>query len=99
MRTNIVAKAERSDAAKGKQQPAAPTTVCRSTASAACSPISPPTAGSRRPPRHEKYLFTLHTRPTPIQSRAFELLAVTPTVPSNRPSLSINDSEINGLQS
>jgi hypothetical protein len=27
---------------------------------------------------NEKYLFTLHTRPTPIQQRAFELLAINP---------------------
>ena len=27
---------------------------------------------------NEKYVFTLHTRPTPIQSRAFELLAINP---------------------
>ena len=27
---------------------------------------------------NEKYVFTLHTRPTPIQSRAFDLLAINP---------------------
>ena len=27
---------------------------------------------------NEKYLFTLHTRPTPIQQRAFELLGINP---------------------
>jgi hypothetical protein len=27
---------------------------------------------------NEKYVLTLHTRPTPIQSRAFELLAINP---------------------
>ena len=61
------------------KQPAAPTTVSRSTASAAYSPISPHTAGIQATTAlNEKYLFTLHTRPTPIQSRAFELLAINP---------------------
>src|SRR5258707_12413022 len=27
---------------------------------------------------NDKYVFTLHTRPTPIQPRAFELLALNP---------------------
>ena len=51
MRASIVAKAERSEAARRKQTPASPTTACRCTASKACSPTSPPMRGSRRPPR------------------------------------------------
>jgi hypothetical protein len=31
-----------------------------------------------RLPLNDKYVFTLHTRPTPIQQRAFELLALNP---------------------
>ena len=79
MRTSIVAKAERSDAAKRKQTTgrtddglpvhsfrsllADLATYCRIQATTALN---------------EKYVFTLHTRPTPIQSRAFELLAINP---------------------
>src|SRR4249919_2367290 len=79
MRTSIVAKAERSDAAKRKQTTgrtddglpvhsfrsllADLATYCRIQATTALN---------------QKYVFTLHTRPTPIQSRAFELLAINP---------------------
>jgi hypothetical protein len=79
MRTSIVAKAERSDAARRKQTTgrtddglpvhsfrsllADLATYCRIQATTALN---------------EKYVFTLHTRSTPIQSRAFELLAINP---------------------
>jgi len=79
MRTSIVAKAERSDAARRKQTTgrtddglpvhsfrsllADLATYCRIQATTALN---------------EKYVFTLHTRPTPIQSRAFDLLGVDP---------------------
>ena len=79
MRASVVAKAERSDAARRKQTTgrtddglpvhsfrsllADLATYCRIQATTALN---------------EKYLFTLHTRPTPIQSRAFELLAINP---------------------
>ena len=79
MRTSIVAKAERSATAKRKQATgrtddglpvhsfrsllADLATYCRIQATTALN---------------KKYLFTLHTRPTPIQSRAFELLAINP---------------------
>jgi hypothetical protein len=79
MRTSIVAKAERSYAARRKQTTgrtddglpvhsfrsllADLATYCRIQATTALN---------------EKYVFTLHTRPTPIQSRAFELLAINP---------------------
>ena len=79
MRASIVAKAERSDAAKRKQTTgriddglpvhsfqsllADLATYCRIQATTALN---------------EKYVLTLHTRPTPIQSRAFELLAINP---------------------
>ena len=54
-------------------------TDCRSTAFRAYSPISPPIARIQATTAlNEKYVFTLHTRPTPIQSRAFELLAINP---------------------
>jgi hypothetical protein len=79
MRTSIVAKAERSDAAKRKQTTgrtddglpvhsfrsllADLATYCRIQATTALN---------------EKYVFTLHTRPTPIQQRAFDLLGINP---------------------
>ena len=79
MRASIVAKAERSDAAKRKQMTgrtddglpvhsfqsllADLATYCRIQVTTALN---------------EKYVLTLHTRPTPIQSRAFELLAINP---------------------
>ena len=75
----IAAKAERSDAAKrkhttGRTDDGLPVhsfqslladlaTYCRIEATTALN---------------EKYVLTLHTRPTPIQSRAFELLAINP---------------------
>ena len=77
MRASIVAKAERSDAARRKQTTgrtddgltvhSLPTliadlaTYCKIQATTALN---------------EKYVFTLHTRPTPIQQRAFELLGI-----------------------
>jgi hypothetical protein len=78
MRTSIVAKAARSEAAIRKQTTgrtddglpvhsfqtlADLATYCRIQATTALN---------------EKYLFTLHTRPTPIQQRAFELLGINP---------------------
>ena len=78
-RASIVAKAERSDAAirkqtTGRTEDGLPVhsfqtlladlaTYCRLHATTVLN---------------EKYLFTLHTRPTPIQQRAFELLAINP---------------------
>ncbi|HLZ05862.1 MAG TPA: IS1634 family transposase [Bradyrhizobium sp.] len=78
-RTSIVAKAERSDAAVRKQTTgrtedglpvhsfqtllADLATYCRIQATTALN---------------EKYIFTLHTRPTPTQQRAFELLGSNP---------------------
>jgi hypothetical protein len=78
-RTSIVAKAERSDAANRKQTTgrtedglpvhsfqtllADLATYCRIQATTALN---------------EKYIFTLHTRPTPTQQRAFELLGSNP---------------------
>jgi transposase len=79
MRPSIVAPAERSDAARRKQTTgrtddglpvhsfrsllADLATYCRIQATTALN---------------EKYVFTLHTRPTPIQQRAFNLLAINP---------------------
>lgn len=79
MRTSIVAKATRSEAAIHKQTTgrtddglpvhsfqtllADLATYCRIQAITALN---------------EKYLFTLHTKPTPIQQRAFELLGINP---------------------
>jgi hypothetical protein len=79
MRTSIVAKAERSEAATRKQTTgrtddglsvhsfqtllADLATYCRIQATTALN---------------EKYVFTLHTRPTPTQQRAFELLGINP---------------------
>jgi Transposase DDE domain len=79
MRTSIVAKAERSEAAIRKQTTgrtddglpvhsfqtllADLATYCRIQATTALN---------------EKYVFTLHTRPTPTQLRAFELLRINP---------------------
>jgi hypothetical protein len=79
MRASIVAKAERSEAAIRKQTTgrtddglpvhsfqtllADLATYCRINATTALN---------------EKYIFTLHTRPTPTQQRAFELLGINP---------------------
>ena len=79
MRASIVAKAERSEAAIRKQTTgrtddglpvhsfqtllADLATYCRIKATTALN---------------EKYIFTLHTRPTPTQQRAFELLGINP---------------------
>jgi len=79
MRASIVAKAERSEAALRKQTTgrtddglpvhsfqtllANLATYCRIHATTALN---------------QKYIFTLHTRPTPTQQRAFELLGVNP---------------------
>jgi Transposase DDE domain len=79
MRASIVAKAERSEAAIRKQTSgrtddglpvhsfqtllADLATYCRIQATTKLN---------------EKYLFTLHTRPTPTQQRAFQLLAINP---------------------
>jgi hypothetical protein len=79
MRTSIVAKAERSEAAirkqtTGRTDDGLPVhsfqtlladlgTHCRIQAATALN---------------EKYVFTLHTRPTPTQQRAFELLGINP---------------------
>jgi Transposase DDE domain len=79
MRSSIVAKAERSEAAirkqtTGRTDDGLPVhsfqtlladlgTYCRIQAATALN---------------EKYLFTLHTRPTPTQQRAFELLGINP---------------------
>ncbi len=78
-RASIVAKAQRSDAAIAKQTTGRTDdglpvhsfqtlladlgTYCRLQATTAIN---------------EKYLFTLHTRPTPTQQRAFELLGINP---------------------
>jgi DDE family transposase len=79
MRTSVVAKAERSEAAirkqtTGRTDDGLPVhsfqtlladlgTYCRIQATTALN---------------EKYVFTLHTRPTPTQQRAFELLGINP---------------------
>ena len=99
-RSSIVAKAERSAAVKPNKQPAELRTASRSTASAAYSPILPHTAGSRRPPRSTRNT-SLPSTPGQPRSRAAPSNSSpsTPTVPSNRHSLSINESEINALQS
>ena len=51
------------------KRPAAPTTDCRSTASAACSPISPPIADQRQPPSMRNTSHPPH-QANPDQSRA-----------------------------
>jgi transposase len=79
MRTSIVAKAERSEAARRKQttgltDDGLPVHSFQSLLAdlATYARIQATTA------LNDKYVFTLHTRPTPIQQRAFELLAVNP---------------------
>ena len=79
MRASIVAKAERSDAATRKQttgrtDDGLPVHSFQSLLAdlATYSRIQATTA------LNDKYVFTLHTRPTIIQQRAFELLAVNP---------------------
>ena len=85
MRTSIVAKAERSDAARRKQTTGR-TDDGLSTASAACSPISPPIAGSRRQPPSMRNTSSPSTPGQP-RSRAAPSNSSPSTriVPSNRP--------------
>jgi len=79
MRASIVAKAERSEAARRKQttgltDDGLPVHSFQSLLAdlATYARIQATTA------LNDKYVFTLHTRPTPIQQRAFELLALKP---------------------
>jgi transposase len=79
MRASIVAKAERSEAARRKQttgltDDGLPVHSFQSLLAdlATYARIQATTV------LNDKYVFTLHTRPTPIQRRAFELLAVNP---------------------
>jgi transposase len=79
MRASIVAKAERSEAARRKQttgltDDGLPVHSFQSLLAdlATYARIQATTA------LNDKYVFKLHTRPTPIQQRAFELLAVNP---------------------
>ena len=79
LRASIVAKAERSEAARRKQttgltDDGLPVHSFQSLLAdlATYARIQATTV------LNDKYVFTLHTRPTPIQQRAFELLAVNP---------------------
>ena len=79
MRASIVAKAERSEAARRKQttgltNEGLPVHSFQSLLAdlATYARIQATTA------LNDKYVFTLHTRPTPVQQRAFERLAVNP---------------------
>ena len=79
MRASIVAKAERSEAARRKQttgltDDGLPVHSFQSLLAdlATYARIQATTV------LNDKYVFTLHARPTPIQQRAFELLAVNP---------------------
>src|SRR6202049_2104538 len=79
MRASIVAKAERSEAARRKQttgltDDGLPVHSFQSLLAdlATYARIQATTVFN------DKYVFTLHTRPTPIQQRAFELLALNP---------------------
>ena len=79
MRASIVAKAERSEAARRKQTTGLtdnglPVHSFQSLLAdlATYARIQATTV------LNDKYVFTLHTRPTPIQQRAFELLALNP---------------------
>lgn len=79
LRASIVAKAERSEAARRKQttgltDDGLPVHSFQSLLAdlATYARIQATTA------LNDKYVFTLYTRPTPIQQRAFELLAVNP---------------------
>jgi hypothetical protein len=78
-RTSIVAKAQRSEAAirkqtTGRTDDGLPVHSFQTLLAdlATYSRIQATTA------LNEKYVFTLHTRPTPTQQRAFELLGVNP---------------------
>jgi len=79
MRVSIVARAERSEAAirkqtTGRTDDGLPVHSFQTLLAdlATYSRIQATTA------LNEKYVFTLHTRPTPIQQRAFELLGINP---------------------
>ena len=82
MRSSIVAKAERSEAARRKQTTGLDGLPVHSLQSlladlATFARIQATTA------LNENYVFTLHTRPTTVQQRAFELLALNPDRTSN----------------
>ena len=98
LRASIVAKAERSAAAQPSKPQDARQTACRSTASKACSPISPPIPASRQPPPSTKNTSSPST-PGQLRSRArFRIARRKPrTYPVNDPSLATNKREINGL--
>ena len=79
MRSSIVARAEPSDAARRKQ------TTGRTDDGLAVHSFQSLLADLATYSRiqattalNDKYVFTLHTRPTPTQQRAFELLAINP---------------------
>ena len=79
MRSSIVARAESSDAARRKQ------TTGRTDDGLAVHSFQSLLADLATYSRiqattalNDKYVFTLHTRPTPTQQRAFELLAINP---------------------
>jgi hypothetical protein len=79
MRASIVAKAERSEVARRKQ------TTCLTEDGPPVHSLQSLLADLATYARiqattalNEKYLFTLRTRPTIVQQRAFELLAVNP---------------------
>ena len=79
MRVSIVAKAERSEAARRKQttgltDDGLPVHSFQSL----LADLSTYSRIQATTVLNDKYVFTLHTRPTPIQQRAFELLAINP---------------------
>lgn len=79
MRASIVAKAERSEAARRKQTTGL--TDDGLTVHSFQSLLADLATYARiqaTTALNDKYVFTLHTRPTPIQQRVFELLAVNP---------------------
>ena len=99
LRNSVVAKAQRSPAARRKEttgltEDGLPVHSFQSLLAdlATYSRIQAATA------INENYVFTLYSRPTPTQARALNSWASSPTVPSNRPSLGHNASEISYLR-
>ncbi|HEX5845246.1 MAG TPA: hypothetical protein VFY53_02920 [Rhodoplanes sp.] len=78
MRTSIVARAERSDAARRKQTTGRTDGLPVHSFKSLLADLATYSRIQATTALNEKYVFTLHTRPTPIQQRAFEILAINP---------------------
>jgi hypothetical protein len=79
LRATIVAKAERSPAARAKQTTGrTPDGLPVHSFQSLLADLATFTRIEATTALNERYVFTLYSRPTPVQQRAFELLGVTP---------------------